>query len=100
MTQPWVSQGVWRTVQFFLDSETGDSDEVSWQTGTRALRCTCNLAMCMHIAMVRSRMNAQGNIPVDLGLGADDEVMRLGLDVSDPGVLRDLLRRYGHIVVL
>jgi hypothetical protein len=109
MTQPWIPRETppvdvpWYTLQFFLDSDSGDVDEVSYQVGSRKLRCTCSPpegGACQHIAVVQEHRLPGGIFQMDIGPGGIEEAERLNLDAADPAVLRDLLRRYGHIVVL
>jgi hypothetical protein len=105
-----VDTTVWRTVQFFLDPDTGDTCEVKWRVinGSDELTCTCEVfaawvfsddPICPHLPWVEARMSWAGYL-VPMDEAARDEIESKNLDVADPEVFRDLLRRYGKIEVL
>lgn len=94
----------WRTIQFFMDSDTGDVDEVEWLDLDGSLRCSCSPSdqgECTHLSIIRARVDLLGgNCLVLLEESAQDEIDAKDLDVTDPGTLRDLVRRFGRIEVV
>ena len=93
----------WRTVQVFISSQAAGVFEVTVNTGSRELKCSCPVwtktENCKHVSFVKRRMMLNGGhysiqipheIPEELAIAANDT----------PEKFREFVLKYAKIEVL
>lgn len=92
----------WRTLQVFLSPRQPAVYEVDLDLETRDMRCSCptftGRRACRHVVFVRSRMDEDGQYPMQIHESAPREQVPAAM--KDPARFRDFIVRWGRVEVL